>query len=152
MLSLGFYNLVCTSKSIRTPIKVNIFLESTDLHQLIEVTTRVPKQLEMFVISAWSWISRSKNAHFDHVSQIQAMIKTTLNSLMSHLMTFMNCWRSQLSKNVLIFIVALILYELQTKTFGQFHAILTGKLRMHWNEFCSKLVDSWFHIWPAGYW
>ncbi len=36
---------------------------------------------------------------------------------MSRLMTFMYCWRSQLSENMLNFIVATVLFDLIMKTF-----------------------------------
>ena len=110
--------LVSNSKSINGTIKTSIFLESTDLQQFIEAIIRVPGQLKTYVISAWSWNSRSQNAHFDHVSQLLPVIKTTFNGPRSHLMISMNCWRRPLSKTMLIFIVPLILFELETKTFG----------------------------------
>ena len=111
--------LVSNLKIINGTIKTSIFLESTDLQQFIEAIIRVPGQLKTYVISAWSWNSRSQIAHFDHVFQLLPIIKTTFNGPSSHLTISMNCWRRPLSKTMLISIVPLILFELETKTFGQ---------------------------------
>ena len=54
----------------------------------------------------------------EHVSQLSAKIWTTFNGLRSHFMISINWWGSLLSKNVLTLIVKSILFELQTKMFG----------------------------------
>ena len=110
--------LVSYSKSIKTTIKISIVLKRRHLHQLKEVIRWDFGPLKVVLITARSWETWSKWAFCDRAFQIQARIKNTSHHFRTLLMTSMNCWRSVLSKNMLVFIVASILFELQTKTFG----------------------------------
>ena len=100
-------------------MKISTVLERGHLQQSIEVIRWDKGPLKIVLIMARSWNSRTWNSHFDCLSQIPTQFMTNFNGPRPHLMTSMICWRRPLSKTMLNLIVALTLFELETKTFGQ---------------------------------
>ena len=100
-------------------MKISTVLERGHLQQSIEVIRWDRGPLKIVLIMARSWNSWTWNSHFDCLSQILTQFMTNFNGPRPHLMTSMICWRRLLSKTMLTLIVALTLFELETKTFGQ---------------------------------
>ena len=116
---------VCNSKIINATINISIFFERRCLQQFIEVIRWDLGPLKVVLITARSWETWSKWAFCDREFQLHAGIKNTFNHPRTFLMNFMNCWRSLFFKNMLIFVVRLILFDLQTKTFRKVCRFMT---------------------------
>ena len=111
--------LISNSKSINATIRVSIVWERGRLQQIIEVIRWGLGPLKLVINWVGIWERQSKWEFRVREFQLLAIIKTIFNGPLSHLMTSMDCWRCPLSKTVLIFIAASILFDLQIKTFGK---------------------------------